>query len=139
MPNIGKPSQGCHGCRQRRVKVSSWVSQNRSGNCVGGSNRVQCDQARPRCNRCTVTGRVCPGYRDELEVNFKVEDVEAYKSNIGRDRRKTQLLNTVARPPASEYIRQSRWREEMSIRDTLRPAFLTSTHPPCDADTPHMW
>ncbi|KJZ72340.1 hypothetical protein HIM_08266 [Hirsutella minnesotensis 3608] len=46
------PSRGCHMCRKRRIK---------------------CDEARPACRRCIKTRRVCPGYRQELELDVLEE------------------------------------------------------------------
>ncbi|PYH88177.1 hypothetical protein BO71DRAFT_436006 [Aspergillus ellipticus CBS 707.79] len=50
MVYCGKPSKACEPCRIRRVK---------------------CDQRRPGCSQCHNTGRVCSGYRAEVEVNFR--------------------------------------------------------------------
>lgn len=32
---------------------------------------MKCDQTKPACNKCTRAKRVCPGYREPFEVNFK--------------------------------------------------------------------
>lgn len=50
MVNTGRPSPACKACRARRLK---------------------CDQTKPACNKCTRAKRVCPGYREPFEINFK--------------------------------------------------------------------
>ncbi|RFU34116.1 hypothetical protein B7463_g2194, partial [Scytalidium lignicola] len=67
MPNVGRPSRDCHECRRRRVK---------------------CDLGRPECARCLDRGRPCPGYRDELQLRFRIENVSSFPSNMSRDRRR---------------------------------------------------
>jgi hypothetical protein len=43
---------------------------------------------RPECIACLRRGHAYPGYRDELDILFRTENVFSYKSNIGRDRRR---------------------------------------------------
>lgn len=65
----------------------------------------QCDLARPECQQCRRRGVSCRGYRDELDILFRVESTSSYPSNAGRDRRRThhreQTPPTVARPRTS--------------------------------------
>ncbi|KAK2612003.1 hypothetical protein QQS21_001968 [Conoideocrella luteorostrata] len=48
----GKLSRGCQMCLARRIK---------------------CDETRPKCTHCLRTGRVCPGYRDEIDLVLRDE------------------------------------------------------------------
>ncbi|KAI2638287.1 hypothetical protein GGS21DRAFT_465467 [Xylaria nigripes] len=52
MVYCGKASQGCQGCRTRRIK---------------------CDKKQPECSQCIRIGRKCPGYRDQLSLMFRDE------------------------------------------------------------------
>ncbi|KAF2845075.1 hypothetical protein T440DRAFT_284488 [Plenodomus tracheiphilus IPT5] len=54
MPNVGRPSKGCKGCRERKVK---------------------CDQKRPSCSQCLRAQKECHGYRDPLAMMFKNESM----------------------------------------------------------------
>ncbi|KHN95268.1 Zn(2)-C6 fungal-type DNA-binding domain protein [Metarhizium album ARSEF 1941] len=63
MPNTGRPSRGCHLCRQRRVK---------------------CDLGRPGCQRCTKYGAECPGYRDQHELVFRHANPSTAKKRMRR-------------------------------------------------------
>ncbi|KIX08156.1 uncharacterized protein Z518_02812 [Rhinocladiella mackenziei CBS 650.93] len=67
MPNVGRPSRDCHLCRQRRVK---------------------CDLTQPECIRCTRLGKKCPGYRDESDLLFRVENPASFADGTTRDRRR---------------------------------------------------
>ncbi|KAF7923504.1 hypothetical protein EAE99_006763 [Botrytis elliptica] len=49
----GKPSKACLCCRKRRIK---------------------CDQKLPACTQCIRVGKICPGYRDQLELCFRDEN-----------------------------------------------------------------
>ncbi|KAI1616928.1 hypothetical protein EDD36DRAFT_149315 [Exophiala viscosa] len=73
MPNVGRPSRDCHLCRQRRVK---------------------CDLRQPECERCIKLGRRCPGYRDEFDFMFRVEDPTSFAEGVSRDRRRRRGANT---------------------------------------------
>ncbi|KAH8704082.1 hypothetical protein BGW36DRAFT_96322 [Talaromyces proteolyticus] len=68
MPNVGRPSRACHACRERRIK---------------------CDFIRPACSQCLRIARACPGYRNQLDLVFRMETVASFQSNVSRDRRKT--------------------------------------------------
>ncbi|KUJ12642.1 uncharacterized protein LY89DRAFT_738414 [Mollisia scopiformis] len=56
MPNTGKPSPACHLCRKRRVN---------------------CDLTKPGCHRCVKIGKICPGYRPELDLLFRNQDKDS--------------------------------------------------------------
>ncbi|TGO42720.1 hypothetical protein BHYA_0006g01230 [Botrytis hyacinthi] len=49
----GKPSKACLCCRKRRIK---------------------CDQKLPACTQCIRVDKICPGYRDQLELYFRDEN-----------------------------------------------------------------
>ncbi|KAK6615407.1 White-opaque regulator 1-like protein 2 [Botrytis cinerea] len=49
----GKPSKACLCCRKRRIK---------------------CDQKLPACTQCVRVDKICPGYRDQLELCFRDEN-----------------------------------------------------------------
>ncbi|KAF3399711.1 hypothetical protein DPV78_006672 [Talaromyces pinophilus] len=69
MPNVGRPSRDCYACRKRRIK---------------------CDLLRPECTQCQRKSQSCPGYRDELELIFRIESVssfEAKKAGGNNDKR----------------------------------------------------
>ncbi|KAB5513324.1 hypothetical protein GE09DRAFT_1231951 [Coniochaeta sp. 2T2.1] len=53
MPYYGAPSKGCEACRGRKIK---------------------CDGGKPHCERCTSSGRTCPGYREMVTVIFRDEN-----------------------------------------------------------------
>ncbi|KAF3400057.1 hypothetical protein F1880_008291 [Penicillium rolfsii] len=55
------------GHRQRRS-----MPKVRTGCATCKNRRVKCDETRPSCQRCTRTGRACPGYR--LEVRPKIDN-----------------------------------------------------------------
>ncbi|RAK98060.1 Zn(II)2Cys6 transcription factor domain-containing protein [Aspergillus ibericus CBS 121593] len=50
MVYCGRPSKACEPCRLRRLK---------------------CDHRRPGCTQCRNAGRVCSGYRADIDVNFR--------------------------------------------------------------------
>ncbi|KAH8693588.1 hypothetical protein BGW36DRAFT_301336 [Talaromyces proteolyticus] len=64
MPNIGRPSRDCYACRQRRVK---------------------CDLTRPECKKCVKKGLRCYGYRDKLDLCFRIETVSSLQSRMDGD------------------------------------------------------
>ncbi|KAH8702110.1 hypothetical protein BGW36DRAFT_111188 [Talaromyces proteolyticus] len=85
MPNTGRPSQACHSCRKRRIKV------------------CRCDLTRPHCFRCLRSGYPCPGYRNEEDTRFRVETTASFRSNIGKDRRSTSWTSRSIIPAGNEY------------------------------------
>ncbi|RMZ91480.1 hypothetical protein DV736_g1280, partial [Chaetothyriales sp. CBS 134916] len=67
MPYRGKPSQGCQACRNRRIR---------------------CDQRKDGCRNCEKGNRVCPGYRDQLDLMF----LDQTKQVADKARRSNQAL-----------------------------------------------
>jgi hypothetical protein len=49
---------------------------------------VQCDLVRPHCSQCLRCGKVCPGYRDVVDLRFRVENVLSYPPVLNRDNRR---------------------------------------------------
>ncbi|KAL3428328.1 C6 zinc finger domain-containing protein [Phlyctema vagabunda] len=68
MVNVGRPSQGCFTCKQRRVK---------------------CDAAKPYCQRCTTSKRQCAGYPDVWALMHRQQNTFAQKHVQARVERKT--------------------------------------------------
>ncbi|KAK7540456.1 uncharacterized protein J3D65DRAFT_236029 [Phyllosticta citribraziliensis] len=58
MVYCGKPSKGCHTCRQRKIR---------------------CDQQPDGCSQCAKSKRTCPGYRSQLDVMFRNESTRIEK------------------------------------------------------------
>ncbi|KAH8646955.1 hypothetical protein BGZ60DRAFT_391555 [Tricladium varicosporioides] len=52
MVYCGKPSTGCQACRDRKTR---------------------CDRLTPSCSQCVRAKRVCPGYRNQLDLMFRNE------------------------------------------------------------------
>ncbi|KAG9232228.1 C6 zinc finger protein [Amylocarpus encephaloides] len=83
MTYTGKPSRGCEPCRKVHVK---------------------CDEKHPECSRCVRLKKSCTGYRDEVDIMFRVVDGRSSDSNLswnGRPRKVEQrspdLLPGIAR------------------------------------------
>lgn len=91
MPNVGRPSRDCHLCRQRRVKVS--ISRGLYQTCLN-DHSAQCDLRHPECERCIKLGKQCPGYRDESDSMFRVEDPTSFAAGVNRDHRRKRGGNT---------------------------------------------
>ncbi|KAJ9639276.1 hypothetical protein H2204_003887 [Knufia peltigerae] len=53
-----------------------------------------CDLKQPECDRCTRIGRKCPGYRDESDLLFHVEDQASFVESSSRDRRRRRGAKT---------------------------------------------
>ncbi|KAG9239468.1 hypothetical protein BJ875DRAFT_448170 [Amylocarpus encephaloides] len=58
----GRPSKGCSHCRTRRIK---------------------CDQVKPACSQCLRAEKVCPGYRDQIELLFRDENATVLRKAWG--------------------------------------------------------
>ncbi|KAF2466027.1 uncharacterized protein BDR25DRAFT_294042 [Lindgomyces ingoldianus] len=59
----GKPSKSCGECRKRRTK---------------------CDQSAPACGQCVKAKRVCPGYRNTVDLMFFDESCNVTKKHRSR-------------------------------------------------------
>ncbi|OOQ82104.1 hypothetical protein PEBR_41599 [Penicillium brasilianum] len=57
------------GQRQRRS-----MPKVRTGCATCKARRIKCDETRPGCQRCTRTGRICPGYRSDTLLRPTIND-----------------------------------------------------------------
>lgn len=67
----GKPSGGCHACRERKTK---------------------CDQVPEGCTQCKRAKRICPGYRVPGDLIFRNESsnvIRKFKAKEARDKKAT--------------------------------------------------
>ncbi|KAI1608576.1 hypothetical protein EDD36DRAFT_103910 [Exophiala viscosa] len=69
----GPPSKACLSCRNRRIK---------------------CDLAIPECKQCSRAGRVCEGYRNQLDLLFRDQTQMIAGKAQGLKQRTTQTLHT---------------------------------------------
>lgn len=56
----------------------------------------KCDLLRPECTQCQRKSQSCPGYRDELELIFRVESVstfEAKKTGSENDKKGVEVVD----------------------------------------------
>ncbi|KAK8182095.1 uncharacterized protein BKA78DRAFT_57200 [Phyllosticta capitalensis] len=83
MVYCGKPSKGCHTCRQRKIR---------------------CDQQPDGCSQCAKSKRTCPGYRSQLDVMFRNESTRIEKKVKARAKvvRSTAPASESASPNSSE-------------------------------------
>lgn len=82
-----KWSTGCHSCRNMKKKVEH-VQLSFP---IGLTDPMQCDEAKPECERCKTAGRNCPGYRSEQQVVFRsMNDSAMARTN------KPTMLATIA-------------------------------------------
>lgn len=95
MPNTGKPSKDCHLCRARRVKVSGHACNMLHKLTL--PTYVQCDLARPACQRCIRYGAQCPGYRDQQDLVFR----HANPSTIKKRKKRAEKVKDAFPSPAS--------------------------------------
>ena len=58
----------------------------------------QCDQEKPACARCVKAGRVCPGYRDPLNLSFRDESQDVIRKARVRPRSPVQSTSRRAFP-----------------------------------------
>ncbi|UPX14778.1 uncharacterized protein EKO05_0005250 [Ascochyta rabiei] len=65
----GKPSSACGECRKRRSR---------------------CDQASP-CGQCVKAGRVCPGYRNAIDLLFHDESAKVIRKSKGQLSKSTSV------------------------------------------------
>ena len=65
---------------------------------------LKCDQIFPACGRCTRAARVCPGYRDETDLNFRDMSLHAQirvHSRV-RDRKSRREGKSASKSPAGD-------------------------------------
>ncbi|EFY88693.1 hypothetical protein MAC_05311 [Metarhizium acridum CQMa 102] len=97
MPNTGRPSQDCHLCRQRRVKVAYNTA---------ADPLSQCDLGRPGCQRCVKYGVECPGYRDQHDLVFRNANPSTVKKRRKRAAAKEEDQDD-SKSPSSAGTRSS--------------------------------
>lgn len=112
MPNTGKPSQDCHLCRSRRVKVST-VHDESGWQKIVGLTCHQCDLARPSCQRCIKYGVECPGYRDQQDLIFR----NANPTTVNKRKKRADQAKLGASPESSD----------VSVSRSTTPASRQST------------
>ncbi|KAH7336400.1 hypothetical protein BKA65DRAFT_33436 [Rhexocercosporidium sp. MPI-PUGE-AT-0058] len=81
----GKPSGGCHACRERKTK---------------------CDQVPEGCTQCKRAKRVCPGYRVPGDLIFRNESsnvIRKFKAREARDKQAT-FKTSPPRPVVSSSL-----------------------------------
>ena len=70
----GKPSKGCDKCRSRKIRVRNSRPPPQLSLKI-----KQCDQGKPACRRCIQAQCGCPGYRDQLTLQFRDESQEVIR------------------------------------------------------------
>ncbi|KAI1259714.1 hypothetical protein F5Y18DRAFT_420580 [Xylariaceae sp. FL1019] len=70
-------SAGCFACRRMKVK---------------------CDGQRPRCTRCGKANRVCPGYRDTSDIQFRSMNETVTAKCEGFSLTSNRMVDTMSRP-----------------------------------------
>ncbi|KAH8810895.1 hypothetical protein F5884DRAFT_668441 [Xylogone sp. PMI_703] len=120
MVYCGNPSKGCEACRKRKTR---------------------CDRATPSCGQCIRAQRVCPGYRDPLDLKFRDQSravINKAKSKrpltkvsaavVKRDpsatKSKSPFTNDFGTQPALELVQVRRRFYEMCVPN---PYFLLPT------------
>ncbi|TVY62863.1 hypothetical protein LSUE1_G007687 [Lachnellula suecica] len=87
MVYCGKPSKGCLNCRIRKIR---------------------CDQKTPACSQCVKTEKVCPGYRDMLDLSFRNESdavIEKAKAKAAKLRKSPNTQPTKVPSTARRRVR----------------------------------
>ena len=80
MPNVGRPSGGCHSCKRMKVR---------------------CDEERPSCRRCIGANRSCPGYGPVSDV-FRRANVASKGRFVTLSTAKTPAIAATRDPTATE-------------------------------------
>ncbi|KAH6711136.1 hypothetical protein DL95DRAFT_419426 [Leptodontidium sp. 2 PMI_412] len=76
----GKPSGGCHACRERKTK---------------------CDQVPEGCTQCKRAKRKCPGYRVPGDLIFRNESSNVIRKFKAKEAKEKQAATLKASPPQS--------------------------------------
>ncbi|KAH8725876.1 hypothetical protein GQ44DRAFT_615041 [Phaeosphaeriaceae sp. PMI808] len=80
----GKPSAACGECRKRRSR---------------------CDQAIPACGQCVKVGRLCPGYRNIIDLMFHDESQQIVHRNSSRTSESNKSRSSRAGFKENAFIR----------------------------------
>ncbi|KAF2825578.1 hypothetical protein CC86DRAFT_293941 [Ophiobolus disseminans] len=90
----GKPSAACGECRKRRSR---------------------CDQSTPACGQCVKAGRICPGYRNTVDLMFHDESKRIVQRNRSR----------IANHPESHELQQDFSKQKSMQVAVAAPVKLT--------------
>ncbi|KAJ5619690.1 hypothetical protein N7510_003674 [Penicillium lagena] len=112
MPNPGRPSRDCYNCRQRRIK---------------------CDLKHPACGQCLRKEIHCQGYRDELELRFRVENASTFSQKKGKIYRKMKASGPRAQvlgegfPPEADTAGQATndWKDFPVLFASEKPELIS--------------
>ncbi|KAM3084481.1 hypothetical protein ACMFMG_001412 [Clarireedia jacksonii] len=116
MVYCGKPSKGCANCRARKIR---------------------CGQELPVCTNCTKASKICPGYRNMLDLAFRNESssvIEKAKAkekarNIRSASQSKPLAPAAARPRGSTSRASSTVCSATQRSQSLSPSPPTTTFP----------
>ncbi|KAF2627309.1 hypothetical protein BU25DRAFT_393161 [Macroventuria anomochaeta] len=78
----GKPSSACGECRKRRSR---------------------CDQVTP-CGQCVKAGRICPGYRNAVDLLFHDESAKVVRKSKGQPSRSTSTSTPIENAVAAQSL-----------------------------------
>ncbi|SPO01073.1 related to negative acting factor [Cephalotrichum gorgonifer] len=96
MVYCGKPSKGCQNCRDRKIA---------------------CDQRMPGCQMCEKHNRICPGYRNIVDLMFRDESEHViWKAN----KPKPQAPRRSSASPTSGTKRKNKKKEQRRARSAAR-------------------
>lgn len=71
--------------------------------------KIRCDQGRPICDQCRRTNRVCPGYRDQLELIFvDVTQSTARKAGASTNSSSSSDTSSRVQGPSRKALTQRR-------------------------------
>jgi hypothetical protein len=79
--SCGKPSKGCSECRKRKTR---------------------CDQKVDGCGQCAKAGRVCPGYRAQIDVIFRDQSAGVISKAKASEAKKA--LASASAPPSAPRV-----------------------------------
>ena len=92
----------------------------------------QCDQITPACGRCTRSGRACPGYRTEADLNFRDMSLHAevrVQSRV-REQRRRREGKSASRSPVGDIS---------DVEAGAGPSTTTGTRPLTFRTHASMW
>ncbi|KAI9751848.1 MAG: COPII subunit [Chaenotheca gracillima] len=115
MVYTGHPSKGCLTCRARRIKVrlstALFFLHTRISPYFGG----KCDEAKPVCNKCIKSKRICKGYRDEFDLIHRSETKSTARKAQARVAREEHTTSSSSSSPASPSSTSSSSSSESSF------------------------